>query len=335
MAAYNEYLTGVGLDRAAINVDLYEALNARDAYQRAIELDPEFAEAWFELFQFWASETEPSQVLSDLVELPFEEKLRQRRNALSTAIRVQKNRVDNIRYRGFDAWETNQLQLALSLFSGYLEERPNDQEGLGPYLYVLRALGRYTEVTEFVRQRLAAGEPSLDLTNQYLQAVRTPGDNDLMRELAMMALERFGDDVGVIYQAHRQLLYALDIDEAGKLLPRIQNSALPAATILYAEMRQLCAENKTDEARARLARIRSLENRRRVEDWLPLKILGEDEEAEALLAELDAAGDVFALKSYLGYPGFDATPFPNLLAAFAGQGLEDREVIPLPFRCGR
>ncbi|NIN59874.1 MAG: hypothetical protein GTN86_08330 [Xanthomonadales bacterium] len=156
-----------------------------------------------------------------------------------------------------------------------------------------------------------------------------------MREIAMMALDRFGDDAGIVYQAHRQLLYAMDVDEAGKLLPRIQNSPLPVETILYAEMRQLCAENRTDEARARLARIRALENRERVEDWLPLKILGEDEQAEALMAELDAAGDIFALRSYLIYPAFDANPFPNLLEAYKGQGLEDREVIPPPFRCGR
>ncbi len=335
VAAYNEYLTGVGLDRAALNVDPYEALNARDAFERAIELDPEFAEAWFKVYQFWIAETEPSQVLSGLVELPIEEKLQQRRTTLSTAIRLQKNRVDNLRYRGFDAWETNQSQLALSLFSEYVEARPNDQEGLGPYLYALRELGRYTEATEFVRQRLATSESNLDLTHQYLQTVRTPADTDLMRELAMMAIERFGDDAGVVYQAHRQLLYAMDIDEAGKLLPRIQNSVLPVETVLYAEMRQLCAENRIDEATAHLARIRSLENRRPVEDWLPLKILGEDEEAEALLAELDAAGDVFALRSYLNYPAFDATPFPNLLATYEGQGLEDREVIPIPFRCGR
>jgi TolB-like protein/tetratricopeptide (TPR) repeat protein len=335
VAAYNEYLTGVGLGRAALNVDPYEALNARDAFERAIELDPEFAEAWFEVYQFWLSETEPSQVLSGLVELPLEDKLRERRTTLSTAIRLQKNRVDNLRYRGYDAWETNQSQLALSLFSEYVEARPNDPEGLGPYLYALRELGRYTEATEFVRQRMATSEPNFDLTHQYLQTVRTPADTDLMRELATMALERFGDDAGLVYQAHRQLLYAMDIDEAGKVLARIQNSVLPVETILYAEMRQLCAENRTDEARAHLARIRTLENRRRVEDWLPLKILGEDEEAEALLAEVDAEGDISALKSYLSYPAFDATPFPNLLAAYEGQGLEDREVISLPFRCGR
>ncbi len=335
VAAYNEYLTGVGLDRAAINVDPYEKLKARDAYKRAIELDPEFAEAWLRLYQFWLRETEPSQVLSGLVELPLEEKLRQRQTALSTAIRLQKNRVDNLLYRGFDAWETKQAQLALSLFSEYVEERPNDARGRGEYLYMLRELGRYAEATEYVRQRLAAGEPNLDVTHTYLQTVRTPADTDLMREIAMMALDRFGDDAGIVYQAHRQLLYAMDVDEAGKLLPRIQNSPLPVETILYAEMRQLCAENRTDEARARLARIRALENRERVEDWLPLKILGEDEQAEALMAELDAAGDIFALRSYLIYPAFDANPFPNLLEAYKGQGLEDREVIPPPFRCGR
>jgi TolB-like protein len=335
VAAYNEYLTGLGLDRAALSVDPYEALNARDAYQRATELDQDFAEAWLALYQFWLTETEPSQVLSNLVELPLEEKIRKRRNALATAIRVQDNRIDNLRYRTFDAWETHQSQLALSLAAEYVRERPNDEQGIGPYLYMLRELGRYTEASEFVRQRLASSEPTLDLMSQFLQTVRTSADTELMRELASMAIERFGDDAGILYQAHRQMLYAMDIDGAGRLLPRILNSPMPTESLMYAELRQLCAENRTDEARQVLGRIQALDNRKRVEDWLPYTIMGMDDEAEALMAELDAAGDISALRSYLNYPTFDATPFPNLLATYEGQGLEDREVISIPFRCGR
>ena len=336
VGAYNEYLTGIGLYGAAGGTaDVYEAVNARDAFKRAIELDPEFAEAWFRLYSFWLSETTPSQVLAGLVELPAEEKMAQRRESLTNAIRLQKNRVDNVRYRGFDAWETHQSRHAIELFEQYLAERPNDETAISPYLYMLRELGRYSEATEFIRSRMPPDTLTRDMIHQFLQTVRTPEDGELMRQLANSAANRFGDDASVLYQAHRQLLYAMDIDGASRLLPRIQNSTMPVESLLYAEMRQYCAENKVDDARAVYERVRTLENRDPVEDWLPLKILGEDEEAERLLAAFDAAGDIDAMRAYLTYSSFDANPFPGLLETYAGQGLEDREVIDIPYRCIR
>lgn len=165
--------------------------------------------------------------------------------------------------------------------------------------------------------------------------MRTSADTDLMRRIAQEAIERFGDDAQIVYQAHRQLLFAMDVDGASQLLPRIQNSTMPTESILYAEMRQLCAENRVDDARRALEQLRNLDSWDRIKEWIPLKILGDDDEAEMLLAEFDAAGDIPALRSYLNYPAFDATPFPNLMAAYAGQGLEKREVMPIPYRCNR
>ena len=57
--------------------------------------------------------------------------------------------------------------------------------------------------------------------------------------------------------------------------------------------------------------------------------------AEKLFLTYDEIEDFETLGSYLAYVHFDPKPFPNLMKAMAGQGMEDRAVIDLPYRCNR
>lgn len=53
VAAYNAYLQGLafGVDSLSTG-DAYEFLSARDAFERAVELDPTFVLAYWELARF-------------------------------------------------------------------------------------------------------------------------------------------------------------------------------------------------------------------------------------------------------------------------------------------
>lgn len=335
--AYDAYLNGVGLWRAAgTTSDVYVVLDALEAFDKAVQLDPEFASAYLRLYWFWSTELQSSQMLYDLTQFTHEEKVQKRDEALSNAIRFQKDPVARNYYRAFQAWRDGDLRRASRLFAEYRDARPRDEEALGSQIGVMRELGLNTEITAMIKEIVESDQLTLDIANQALQAVRTVEDADFMRSLAQESVERFGDeDASLLYQAHRLLLWASDIDGASRILPRILHGELLVSTQKIAQLRQLCAEEHTAEAKKFLAKM--------VEDypddvgikWLGSKIVGDDQAAEALFLDYDTQGDIDTLRDYLNYPHFDPKPFPHLMKSLAGQGMEDRNVLELPYRCNR
>jgi hypothetical protein len=69
--------------------------------------------------------------------------------------------------------------------------------------------------------------------------------------------------------------------------------------------------------------------------WQALHQLGRIKEATELLRPLDQEGSLFILSSYLAYPFFDVTKYPNLQKV-----LEREQIImpanqPIPYACNR
>lgn len=337
VAAYDAYLTGMGQWQAAgTSTDIYVALDAREAFEKAVEIDPEFAQAWYRLYFMWTNETDSNQLLYGLVDLPREEKLARRDEALDKAIRFQKDPVTQTYYEAFRAWNNYDIRRALRLVREYFGQRPNDVDAFGAMMIAMRQLGLNDEIREIVQDLLDRDGLDAEKANQALQGLRDVRYAELMRPLANESVERFGDnDASLVYQAHRQLLWAGDIDGAARLLPRLRNSDLPKDTVQIAELRQLCAEGKTSAA---LALFDSL-TAQRPDDvglaWLGAKIIGDDERATSVFVEFDEQGDFESIWPYLSYAHFDPKAYPNFMAALAGQGMEDRPVLELPYRCPR
>jgi TolB-like protein len=335
--AYDAYLTGVGLWRSAgATSDVYVALDALEALEKAVTIDPEFAEAYLRLYWFWVTEQQTSQMLFGLTQFDDDTKIANRDEALANAIRFQSDPVSKNYYRVFQIWENGDLRRAYRLLVDYRKSRPNDEESFGSLIGIMRDQGLHSEVTLAVKEMVDSNLLTLNTANQALQGVRTVEDAEFMRTLAHESIEKFSDqDASLIYQAHRQLLWASDIDGASLLLPRIVSSELKIDTIKIAELRQLCAEQRIAEAEAFFAKM--------IEDypgdvgitWLGAKIVGHDDDAKRLFTEFDEAGDIDTLMDYINYPHFDPKPFPKLMKHLAGQGMEEREVLELPYRCNR
>ena len=337
VAAYDAYLNGVGLWRAAgSTTDIYGALDALEAFEKAVEIDPEFANAYLRMYGFWAGELQTSQMLFGLTQFETEDKESRRDEALANAIRFQSDPITKNYYRAFQVWANGDLRRAHRLMRDYYNARPNDEDAFGSLVSLMRELGLHEEVTAAVRDEVDNGRLTLDVAQQGLQAVRTVEDAEFMRTFAQEAVEKFGDDDGpLIYQAHRQLLWASDIDGASRLIPRIRNSEMLIDTIKIAELRQLCAEERTSEAERFFTKmLEDYPNDVGIQ-WLGSKILGDDEAAERFLMAYDEQGDLHTVRDYLNYPHFDPKPFPNLMKQLAGQGMEEREILELPYRCNR
>jgi TolB-like protein len=334
--AYEAYLLGNGAVQASEESgDVYLWLDARDAYEEAIAIDPDFSAAYDRLALFWALQLESNQITYGLTDLTYEERLAKRDDALNNAIRSESDATTLLRYKAVKAFNELQLRRALRLISEFLQQRPNAERGHGMRMNLLRQMGRRDEIVDIIQSEYATREFTRDLANQWLQALRGAGHTTLMRTIANDAIEKFHDDVGILYQAHRLLLYAGDIDGASKILPEILASNLPRDNLYLAELRQTCAEQRNVDA----ARLHARALIQYPDDlsfkWLSYKIIGDDDSADQLFAEYDESGDFDTILSFTGYPHFDVSLYPNFLRAMAGQGIEEREIVELPYRCNR
>jgi len=98
-------------------------------------------------------------------------------------------------------------------------------------------------------------------------------------------------------------------------------------------LRQACAENRLGDAREMYARA----NEKYMDDlsiiWLSRMIMGETEQATALLTPFDEAMNLRTLTSFLNYSWFDVSAFPNLSAKMAANGTVRPEPKHLPYQC--
>lgn len=333
--AYNAYIAGQGLLTEEGSGVTARRLQGLDQLVLATKLDPEFAEAHFRLSGFWSVELSRNQMQSGLTGLSRDDARLQRDKHLGLAIRHQTDEIEQGLYRGLQAREINDLQRALRLLSQYGGDRQYSEVVRFIRVSLMQSLGQYQEATEYLGGLLQEERFSESIANVAMHGLRTVEDSELMREVANRAVKEFGDtSLNILYQAHRLLLWASDIEGAASLLPRIKNSDLPAGNQYFAELRQLCAEQRTAEAEeVLLAFTEVYANDPRL--WHGLHMVGRRDEATQHVMTYDDAEDFDALSSLLVYGQFDPKPFPKFMARMQGQGLEDREVLDLPFRCDR
>lgn len=334
--AYQAYLTGIGAQRAAFGSgDRFEFLESRAALENAVRIDPEFSQAWWYLTGFWVQQLQANQIFSGLTELSPEEIEARAVSALEETIRHEPDEVTQLRYKAIMAQRDLDFARAAEMSADYLAERPGDSDFMGIHMSQLALLGRYAELSELVERRFDEDRHSSDEINTYLQALRRPEDVPLMRRVATVAVRKYGDMVGVLYQAHRQLLWAGDYDEAGRLVSRLVASELDEANRQLVRLRQACADRRLDDAAALASDI----DNRFPDDisarWLAWQVFGDSETADALLDDADEQGNFFSLLSFMDYPYFDVTRYPNLYGSLSARGYAGRDLIPLPFGCER
>ena len=196
-------------------------------------------------------------------------------------------------------------------------------------------MGKDAELNTLIRRIYERDGLSRDFANWSLQGLRGNDDAEFMRTISMDAISQYPDDVLLLYQAHRLLLWARDIDGASRVLPILINSDLPELNRELATLRQRCAELRIADAEKLHDRILVKYEDDISANWLSFKIIGDDESAEQLFVEYDERGDFITIATYLGYEHFDPTPYPNFMQSMAGQGIEDRRISKLPYRCNR
>lgn len=332
--AYNAYLEGLAIDSSSLSTgDTYSFLRARDAYKRAIELDPEFSFAYWELAQFWEVQLRTTNIVAGIVELPREQMQAEFEDAIEKAIRFERDPINQARVRVLQALQNLQPAEALRLNTEYLRERPNDQIAQRYQLTLLADLGAIDELRAAIEEFERRDGFDILVVNDSITASMLTGDKAFVRRFTQDALRRVPDRPFVEYQAHRALLFAGDIDGAAALVPAIEASDLPEQTRTIILLRQACAEGKLAEARRVFKELDAKFSDDLSMAWISHKIMGLDDEAHEILAPLDANRELQSLFDFVSYHYFDASKYPNLVELIRSQGVEPREPMEMPYRC--
>ncbi|MFK8054201.1 MAG: hypothetical protein AB8F65_14630 [Woeseiaceae bacterium] len=334
VAAYNAYLEGQAIGANTVSTgNQYQFVQALESYEKAITLDPEFATAYWALADFWYIQLQSTNIVSGLMDMDREELRLRFEDAIEKAIRFERDEISKTKYRTFAAMQERRYPLALRLNTQYLLQRPNDQRAQRIQLNLLVDQSMNAELLAAIRAFEQRDGYDTIVINESLTFLLTSDDQEYQRDFARRALERAGDSVFVLYQAHRTLLWAGDLDGASRLLPMLLSSNLPDTSRLLVELRQACAENNTTAAERHYKRLRESAEAETSENWLAHTIMGRLDDARDVLMPLDAPDQLDDLTNYLSYAFFDARLYPNLMALLESQGIEPRQPKEIPYRC--
>jgi tetratricopeptide (TPR) repeat protein len=255
--------------------------------------------------------------------------------AINKAVEYEKDPASKILYRAGKARTEMKYRQALRLTTDYLEQRPNDQAAQFLYLTLLAELDMRDEVTEAVADFYERDGYNPVVTSVSLTRLLYTGEPETLRTFAKNAIERFGDNANVMYQAHRALLWVGDIDGASKILPVILASDMPDDSRYLVLLRQACAENRLADA----VRLHTKAVEQHGDDasitWIGHLIMGNDDKASESLMEYDSNEDMMTLTSFLSYGTFDPRPYPNLMVILESQRIEWAEPVKVPYQCRR
>jgi len=332
--AFNAYLEGLAIDSSTLSTgDTYSFLAARDAYKRAIELDPEYSFAYWELAKFWEVQLRTTNIVSGIVELPREQMQAEFDDVIEKAIRFERDPINQARVRVLQAMQNLQLSEALRLNTEYLRERPNDQIAQDYQLLLLADLGAVDALRATIEEFEQRDGYDLVVNNDSITYSMLTGDKEFARRFAQDALRRMPDRPFIQYQSHRALLFAGDIDGAAALIPAIEASDMPEDTRTIIRLRQACAEGKITEARRVFEKFSAKFGDDLSMRYISHRIMGLDDEAHEMLVPFDENRDLEPLMSFVPYHYFDPRPYPALVELIRAQGVEPREPLEMPYRC--
>ena len=334
VAAFEAYLRGLsGYTSMLETGDVSAYLDAIDGFERAVEIDPEFALAHGEIASYWM--TQLSQVA--IASTPQDKSLAEIRaiveQELDKAIRYSGDPVRKLRFQVTKAVSEVKLRRALQLNTEYLEARPHDRQAQSQHLNLLAQLNMFDEIAAVAFEFFERDGFDPAVTGRSIHTMIYSGDEQAIRAFLDLVNEHLVHSTVAMYQAHRGLLWIGEVARARELHDQLIASDLRNSLKAHTRLRQLCAEGRVDEAQQLYEMANAEILNRRSFPWLTAITMGYPDKGLDSAHKLDEDENLYALAGFLLYGTFDPRPFPNLMAHLEIHGNETGHVTEVPYRC--
>jgi len=316
VAAYERYLNGLSLDaRASATGELDYFRQSYEQMEAARTIDPGFAAAHARAAIFWDEQLRQISRRWTGTETDTAVNMQNFLARIGLAIEHAPDPVTRLGYEAYEATVRLELRKAIALLRESAIKRPNDEATWDALLRAASFASDRAALELTLEGALSLAEVNPTIGAQASMAayvLQRPDAGDVARRL--LALHPTHREV--VYQSHRALLSAGEIEEAARLLP------LMADDFWYstARIRQACAEGNRTLAE-QIARESSDRTSGR---WHAYMILGNTGAANEVIRTTTTEAATYARANYLLYPQFDPSPFPDLVA------LLEREKIDRP-----
>jgi TolB-like protein len=332
VAAYEAYLQGLTHEARSGASGAPEGWDdALAAYERATTIDNKFALAFWAKALYWEGQTDLTTIGSDLEEVSLEDALANYFEAIDAAIANEENEALALKFRANKASNELRVADAVNLYEAYVEQYPNDIEGMLQLTEALsntrerdRARAHIQRMVDFSR------DDPLQL-NALINNILFVGLVDEAVALARDVIRRYPQHAFLLYQSHRVLLWAGHTEEAAKLVPILLASEFPEENIRLVLLRQACAEGDNEAAAEHFAKAVEAFDSDPSIHYIALMIMGRPDEAHQLL--VDAKLGNRSLMGFLNYPYFDHTRFPEFADILEKQGVRRPFVETPPYAC--
>jgi TolB-like protein len=330
--AWETYLKGLAAYQYGLNSGSKEKVfEAIELFEQAVEVDPGFTDAYLRLADLWQSQIDPTTTVYADADIPLAERRAHYLRAIDGAAknaRTEMMRLEaELRVAGFELRVRDQIALAKQM----TELEPGQATGWGYLAFLYVMTGEYDQA----RSAILTAWPLTGVRDEYgksflvefMQRASVDGVMPLVNDLLKEPKLAPGD----LYQAHRALLAAGEIEQAAGVAAQFLRMAGDSSGRTLVRIRQACAEGRVSDA----DRIYEEAGPGTATRWLYLKTLGRDEEARTFLQPLDTPETLSVLAGYLGYVSFEARDFPVMWQALTAQDVHRPPARPLRYRCQR
>jgi len=331
VAAWETWLRGLALEHEVRSrMDIARVYDVIAVFDKAVAMDPGFAEAHLKLASVWQEQLDPTSIAYVPPGVPIAERRQHFDDAMAAAIKYARSDVTRTAIQANAAALDVRLMDQIALVLRLTELQPERRDRL-VWLAVLYAkIGAFDQARDATRAAWAIKEPRDVRDGVVIQNMHRVS---LQEAVAMIeeVLQSPAVDANTLYQSHRALLAAGRVEQAAELIGRHRQVTGDAEGNTMMRLRQACAEGRVDDAVALYASVDPNSNTQ----WLFLKTLGRDDEARERLRALDTPEGLFALSNYLVYRSFEARDYPLLWKTLTSQGIDRPPARPMAYRCVR
>ncbi len=238
--AYDAYLRGLAFEgRSSLSLDLLP--KAIGFYERAVQLDPNFALAWARLSRadafLYFSSADQTSARRDAA-----------KSALENAQRLQPNSSETLLALGYYQYRVlRDYGLAKTTFKELSKMLPSSSEVPTALGRVTRREGHWDESIAFYEQALALDPRNVELLTDAAETYGMVRQFPAARKLYVRALDIMPDDPDLM--AEKAAMYQAEgnLQEAAKLLAKV-NAQTPSRTAFGSKITQLTLERNLGEA---------------------------------------------------------------------------------------